>query len=83
MYLARSINKCNVRVESNLSEVERSIHNAIATAVKENKSIVSQISKVYEIRGESMIISQQTIKSSNKRLIILKRELEQVQKVEH
>ena len=47
---------------------------------KYNKSIVSQISKVYEIRGESMVISEQTIKSWNKRLIILKRELEPVQK---
>ena len=45
MYLARSINKCNVRVKSHLSEVERSIHNAIATAVKENDQLYHKYQK--------------------------------------
>ena len=42
IYLAKSINKCNGRVKSYLTEVERNIDNAITNALKENKQALNQ-----------------------------------------
>ena len=62
-----------------MPEVERNIDNAITNALKENKQALNQIARMYEIRGESRITSEQTIKTFRKQSVTLKRELEQVQ----